>query len=93
MDGSKMPICTKRSIARSRTVIATTGVPRIITRLVAYWAQTNSGRRNQVIPGARIVCTVTMKFKPVRIEENPLIKIPSPTAITYVLENVELYGA
>ena len=69
-----------------------TGVPRIITRLTAYIAQTNSGRRNQVIPGARIVCTVTIKLSPVRIDENPLIKIPSPTAMTYVFENVVLYG-
>ena len=38
--------------------------------------------RNQVIPGARIVWIVTIKFRPVRIDENPLIKIPSPTAIT-----------
>jgi len=39
----------------NRSVIATTGVPRINSRLVAYIAQTNSGNRNQVIPGARIL--------------------------------------
>jgi len=26
--------------------------------------------------GARMVCTVTMKFKPVRMEEKPLMKTP-----------------
>jgi hypothetical protein len=35
---------------------------------------------------------VTIKLRPVRIDENPLIKIPRPTAITYVFENVVLYG-
>ena len=34
-----------------------------------------------------------MKFSPVRIDENPLIKMPKPTAMTYVFENVVLYGA
>ena len=48
-----------------------TGVPRIITRLVAYCAHTNSGSRNHVRPGARMRCTVTMKLKPVRIDEKP----------------------
>ena len=42
------------------------------------------------MPGARIVWIVTMKFKPVRMEENPLMKIPRPVAITYELENVVL---
>ena len=42
--------------------------------------------RNQVIPGARMVCTVTMKFSPVRMEEKPAMKIPSAVAITQLLE-------
>ncbi len=34
-------------------------------------AQINSGSRNQVMPGARILWIVTMKFSPVKIEEKP----------------------
>ena len=49
-----------------------------------------SGNRNQVMPGARMVWIVTMKFSPVRIDENPLIKIPRPAAITYEFEKVVL---
>ena len=66
-----MPRCSERSATTSTSVIATTGVPRIMTRLVAYCAQTNSGSRNQVMPGARMRWTVTMKLKPVRIDEKP----------------------
>ncbi len=73
-------------------VTARTGVPRTMIRLVAYSAQTNSGRRNQVIPGARILCTVTMKFKPVRIDENPTMNTPRAVRITLLLEYIELYG-
>ena len=39
--------------------------------------QTNSGIRIQLMPGARRVWTVTMKFRPVRIDENPRMKMPS----------------
>ena len=38
--------------------------------------------RNQVIPGARIVWMVTMKLSPVRIEENPVTKIPTAAIST-----------
>ena len=31
---------------------------------------------NQVMPGARMRCMVTMKFRPVRMEENPSTKAP-----------------
>ena len=31
-------------------------------------------------------CMVTMKFRPVRMEENPATKIPSAVAITHELE-------
>ena len=34
------------------------------------------------MPGARMRCTVTMKFNPVRIEEKPAMKMPSAVAIT-----------
>ena len=33
---------------------------------------------------------VTMKFRPVRMEENPLMKMPRPAAITYEFEKVVL---
>ena len=49
-----------------------------------------SGRRNHVIPGARILWMVTMKFSPVRIEEKPLMKIPTTTRATFELENALL---
>ena len=54
--------------------------------LVAYMDQIKSGKRNQVMPGARILWMVTMKFRPVRIEEKPAMKTPSATAITCVCE-------
>ena len=71
-----------RSSANSSRVMATTGVPKIIIKLVAYWAHIKSGRRNQVMPGARILCTVVRKFTPVRMEENPLIKTPAKARVT-----------
>ena len=37
------------------------------------------------MPGARIRWIVTMKFSPVRMEENPAMKIPIAAAITLVL--------
>ena len=46
----------------------------------------NSGKRNQVSPGARIVWIVTMKFNPVKIDENPVMKIPIPAKITLPFE-------
>ena len=42
----------------------------------------NSGIRNQVMPGARIVWMVTMKFRPVRIDEKPVMKMPSAVGTT-----------
>src|SRR5688500_20205469 len=92
IEGSKMPTRAKRSIASRRTVMATTGVPRIMTRLVAYCAHTNSGRRYQVVPGARIEGTGTMNFRTVRMDEKPLRKMPSPSANTDVQQNDALYG-
>jgi hypothetical protein len=38
------------------------------------------------MPGARIRCTVTMKFSPVRMDENPEMKMPLSAAATLVLE-------
>jgi hypothetical protein len=79
--------------AISIKVIASTGVAKTRIRLVAYIDQMNSGRRNQVIPGARISWIVTMKFKPVSIEEKPAMNTPVATAKTCELENVVEYGA
>ena len=50
----------------------------------------NSGKRNQVMPSARIVWIVTMKFKPVRIDENPVMKMPTAVTRTHVFEYVLL---
>ena len=47
----------------------------------------NSGRRNQVMPGARILWIVTMKFRPVRIDEKPVMKMPSAVGITCVVDD------
>ena len=62
--------------------MASTGVPRMITRLVAYIAQTKSGSRNQVRPGARILWIVTMKLMAVKMEEKTTIKIPTAVRMT-----------
>ena len=59
------------------SVIATTGVPSTKIRLVAYIDQINNGKRNHVSPGTRILWMVTMKFRPVRMDENPVMKMPA----------------
>ena len=46
----------------------------------------NSGSRRHVIPGARMRCTVTMKFNPVKIDEKPMMKTPIAAVITLVFE-------
>ncbi len=38
------------------------------------------------MPGARILCTVTMKFSPVRMDENPAMNTPTAAVMTKVLE-------
>ncbi len=38
------------------------------------------------MPGARMVWMVTTKFKPVRMEENPLIKMPMTAGVTAEFE-------
>ena len=53
-----------------------TGVASTWMIAVAYSAQMNSGMSNQPMPGARSLCTVTMKFSPVRIELNPRMNAP-----------------
>jgi len=44
------------------------------------------------MPGARILWMVTMKLSPVRMDENPLMKIPTTTSATFEFENALLYG-
>ena len=38
------------------------------------------------MPGARMRWIVTMKFTPVRIDENPVMKTPMPVMITLVFD-------
>ena len=52
----------------------------------------NSGSRNQVKPGARILWIVTMKFSPVAMEEKPATKTPMSVRPTCVFEYVLEYG-
>ncbi len=42
------------------------------------------------MPGARILWTVTMKFRPVRIDEKPTMNTPSAVRMTLLLEYIEL---
>ena len=49
---------------------------------MAYIPQTNRGRRCHVIPGARSLWMVTMKFSPVRIDEIPKTKSPRERVVT-----------
>ena len=37
-------------------------------------------------------CTVTMKLSPVMIDEKPVMKMPTPVAMTCVFEKVVLNG-
>ena len=46
--------------------------------------------RNQPMPGARMVCRVTMKFRPVRMEEKPTMNTPATAATTWSFENMVL---
>ena len=76
----------------SSRVMATTGVPSTCTMLVAYMLQQNSGIRNHVRPGARILWIVTMKLMPVTMDENPAMKTARIVNTTLELEYIELYG-
>ena len=53
--------------------------------------QTKSGIFIQLRPGARSVCTVTMKFSPVKMDENPRMNTPIRIGSTCV-GVVEEYG-
>jgi len=81
-----------RSTPTSTIVIAMTGVPSTKIRLVAYVDQRNSGIRNHVIPGARMRWIVTMKLRPVRIDENPVMNMPNAAGTTLVVDDIVLNG-
>ena len=80
-----------RSTVTISSVIPSTGVARIWMMLVAYVLQTKSGSFIQFSPGARRVCTVTMKLTPVRMELNPTMNAPRRIGATCVGEVLE-YG-
>jgi len=44
------------------------------------------------MPGARIRWIVTMKLRPVRIDEKPVMKIPSAVGMTLVVDDTVLNG-
>src|SRR4051812_33633127 len=90
--GSKMPTPHTRSTPSNSSVTATTGVASNWIRLVAYSDHTNSGSRPHVIPGARILWTVTMMFSPVMIELNPEMNTPMTPGTTFDWLARELYG-
>ena len=86
-----MPTPSVRSIINITSVIASTGVASRITIDVAYIAQTKSGSRYHVSPGARMRCVVTMKLSPVRIDEKPAMNaanvVPKTCVFEYCVEN------
>src|SRR3712207_9579495 len=69
--GSKKFVWRTRSKRMKNCEPAMKGVA-ITTRVeVAKFAQTRSGRRQKVIPGARMVMIVTRKLRAVMIEDAP----------------------
>ena len=42
------------------------------------------------MPGARMRWTVTMKFRPVRIDEKPVMNTPMAAVVTAVCDEIEL---
>ena len=61
----------------STVAAASTGVARSWKTAVVVCAQVTSGRRPQVIPGARRRTIVVRKFSPPMMDENPRRKIAS----------------
>ena len=80
-----MPIWNSRSKISSSSVMPSTGVARIWMIAVAYRAHSNSGMRNQVMPGGRSLWIVTMKFIPVKIELKPRMNAPNTSGTTALL--------
>src|SRR3954469_18717033 len=71
LPGSKNDMCMVWSNITMNCEAATNGVPSTTRAEVVRLAHTISGMRHSVMPGARIVRIVTMKFTAVRIEEVP----------------------
>src|SRR5262249_1474753 len=86
--GSKMPMWKARSRPTSIIVTATTGVPRIMTRLAAEFDQMNSGKRNHLSPGAGMVWMGRMDWRAGRIEQKGVMKRRTAGASTQVFEYV-----
>ena len=72
-------------------MIDSTGVASTFSTLVEYNDQQNTGIRYQVMPGARRRWMVTMKLRPVRIDEKPATKpanvVPKTCVFEYCVEN------
>src|SRR3954469_22139487 len=71
LPGSKNDMCMVWSNITMNCEAATNGVPSTTRAEVVRLAQTSSGMRHSVMPGARIVRIVTMKLTAVRIDEVP----------------------
>ena len=69
--GLKKFVCRTRSNRMKNCEPATNGVASTTSVEVAKFAQTSSGMRQKVIPGARIVMIVTRKLSAVMIEDAP----------------------
>src|SRR3954470_17824664 len=69
--GSKNDMCMVWSNITMNCEAATNGVPSTTSAEVVRLAQTSSGMRHSVMPGARIVRIVTMKLTAVRIDDVP----------------------
>src|SRR5438067_4994738 len=63
--------CNAESSRMKNCEEAMNGVAITTSSEVAKLAQTSSGRRKKLIPGARIVMIVTRKLSAVKIEEKP----------------------
>ena len=62
--------------------MASTGVASTRMMLVAYMPRRRVAGGTRSCPGARSLWMVTMKFRPVRIEEKPVMKTPAAVART-----------
>ena len=64
-------MCITRSKSTKNWAPAMNGVASTTSSEVVKFAQTSSGMRQNVMPGARIVMIVTRKLSAVRIDEAP----------------------
>src|SRR5262249_53932719 len=74
--GSKNDPPRLRSINSITSALVITGVASSTSSEVTSIVQTNSGSRNMVIPGARMLKMVVMKFTAPRIDEVPTSSSP-----------------